>query len=213
MKISNNNINDLKIKLLIMNSPEINFRKMFYNCDSLKKFSIITKDEQKLKNKIIEGENDNQTDSLDINNSEEINKQSSINLYFFNKSNNKPEKIYERDDSFDFSDYKTKYQYIFNFSDKNDISKENKEQINQIIFQSNNILHPSSFDSVLFKSNIYEYKLINLNLFSPSTIIKRLKEKNSKENETNNLLEDIYSNLLLLDNLLGYNNKGKKYRK
>ena len=48
IKISDNNMEFLKIKLLIMNSPEINFSEMFYNCFSLKIFSIITKNEPKL---------------------------------------------------------------------------------------------------------------------------------------------------------------------
>ena len=37
IKVSNNNMEFLKIKLLIMKSPEINFSEMFYNCLSLKK--------------------------------------------------------------------------------------------------------------------------------------------------------------------------------
>ena len=48
IKVSNNNMEFLKIKLLIMNSPEINFSEMFYNCFALKIFSIITKNEPKL---------------------------------------------------------------------------------------------------------------------------------------------------------------------
>ena len=42
IEISNNK-NVLKIKLLVLNSPEINFNKMFYKCNSLKYFSIIHK--------------------------------------------------------------------------------------------------------------------------------------------------------------------------
>jgi hypothetical protein len=89
MKITNNKKKVLKIKLLILNSHKINFRKMFYKCDSLKYFSIISKDEPKPKNKLIEEQKDNQINNLDINNSEEINKQSSSDLYLFNGTNNK----------------------------------------------------------------------------------------------------------------------------
>ena len=60
----------LKIKLLIMKNPEINFSEMFYNCLSLKNFSIITKNEPKLENELIEVQKDNPNESLDINNSE-----------------------------------------------------------------------------------------------------------------------------------------------
>ena len=60
----------LKIKLLVLNCKQKNFRKMFYNCNSLKYFSIIGIDEPKSNHKIIEKQKDNQIDTLDINNSE-----------------------------------------------------------------------------------------------------------------------------------------------
>ena len=81
IEILNNKMKILKIKLIILNSSKINFSEMFYNCDSLKYFSIITKDEPKSTNEIIDEQKDNQIDSLDINNSEEINKYSQMELY------------------------------------------------------------------------------------------------------------------------------------
>ena len=207
INISNNKMKILKIKLLILNSPEINLSKMFYNCSSLKNFCLVTKYELKLKNKLIEKEKDTQIDSLDKNNSEEINKQSSVNLYLFNKSSNKSEIIYENDSMFDFSDYKTKSQFIFNYSSKNAISEDKKKQINQTVFQSHNFLLPFlSFDSILFRFNNNGYKLININLFSSPNINYKLIKKNNKDIETNNLLENIYYNLLYLDNYCDINN-------
>ena len=166
-KISNNNMKVLKIKLLLLNEPKINFSQMFYNCSSLNNFSIITKDEPISKNKIIEEQNDNSIKSLNFNNSEEINRQSSIDLYLLNRSSNNTEKINTSNNTFNFSDYKTKSQYSFYFSNKNDISEDKKEQISKILFHSHNFLFPfSSFDSLLFQYNINDNKLINTNLFS-----------------------------------------------
>ena len=197
----------LKIKLLILNTPEINLSKMFYNCSSLKNFCLVTKYELKLKNKLIEKEKDTQIDNLDKNSSEETNKQSSVNLYLFNKSSNKSEIIYENDSMFDFSDYKTKSQFIFNYSSKNAISEDKKKQINQIVFQSHNFLFPFlSFDPILFRFNNNGYKLININLFSSPNINYKLIKENNKDSEANNLLEDIYYNLLYLDNYYDRNN-------
>ena len=85
------------------------------------------------------------------------------------------------------------------------ISEDKKERIYQIIFQSYNFLRQFTlYDSILCKFNINEYKLINLNLFPK--INKRLINKNNNESETNNLLENICSKLLFLDNLYGRNN-------
>ena len=43
-QISNDNMKILKIKLLILNDAQINLSYMFYKCDSLKKFNLISKD-------------------------------------------------------------------------------------------------------------------------------------------------------------------------
>ena len=96
----------------------------------IKNFSLITKDELKSKNKIIEKQKDNQIDSLDINNPEEINNysSSSMDLYFFNKSNNKPEKIDGINSLLDFSEYKNKSQYIVKYSNKNDNFRRQKRK-------------------------------------------------------------------------------------
>ena len=118
-----------------MNSPAINFSQMFYNCVSLKNFSIITKDKQKSKNKIIKEQKDNPIESLNLNNSKEINRQSYTELYFFNKLNKNPEKIYENNNKFYFSDSKTKSQNSFYFSNINDISEDKKKQISKLFFR------------------------------------------------------------------------------
>ena len=154
---------------------------------------------------------DNPIESLDINNSEEINKQSLMELYFLNKSNNKTEKIGENNTIFYFFDSKNKSQFVFNLSNKNDISEDKKEHINQVIFQSHNFLRPfSSFNSKLFQHINNEYKLINFDIFSSSIIPKSLINEKNKENDTNSLKEDIYSNLLYLNNLYEKNNNNNE---
>ena len=85
-KVPNHNMELLKVKLLILNSHDINFIEMFYNCNSLKIFSIISKDESSLKNKLKEEQNENKIDSLSINNTEEINKESTNDIYLFNRA-------------------------------------------------------------------------------------------------------------------------------
>ena len=140
MKISRDNKNLLEIKLLILNTPEINFNRMFYNCSSLKYFSIKTKFEPKLRNKIIKEQKDSPIDHLIINNSEEINKDSFSSFSLFNNSDNKTEKISEINDIFDFSYDKNTFQNIFSLSNKNDTSEDRKKQINHILFHSHNFL-------------------------------------------------------------------------
>ena len=95
-KIFDDNTGVFKMKILIMNNQEINFNKMFYNCSSLQNFSIKTKNEPKSKNKLIEEQNYNKINSLNINNSEEINKESSIEFKNNKKSvtNNSLEDVY-----------------------------------------------------------------------------------------------------------------------
>ena len=153
MNIFYDNIKALKIKILILNTYKSNFSQMFYNCSSLKNFSMITKGEPKLKNKLIKEHKDIQIDSLNINNSEETNKELSKEFYFFNNSIDETEKKFETYDIYDFSCYKNKSQYIFGMHKKNDISQHEYEQIHQILYQSNNFLYKfSSFDSFLFQS-------------------------------------------------------------
>ena len=90
MKISHNNIKVLKMKLLILNSYEINFSQMFNECDSLNEFSIIIKNEPNLKNQLLEEQKNNQIDSLSNN------KESYEEIFFFNNSNNETKKISDR---------------------------------------------------------------------------------------------------------------------
>ena len=102
-KISKQNMKVLKVKLIILNIHEINLSEMFYDCKNLKKFSIITKDEPTLKNKIIEDKKDNKIVNLSPNNSDEANKQSTNNISLFNRTNNELEKFYENSNISDFS--------------------------------------------------------------------------------------------------------------
>ena len=73
------NMKLLKIKLLILNNKKINFSLMFYECKSLKKFHIISEDEEESKqeDKI---ENTKNTDNFDdFNNKSNIELLSSYN--------------------------------------------------------------------------------------------------------------------------------------
>ena len=75
------NMKLLKIKLLILNYNTINFSRMFYECKSLKKFHIISEEdeESKQEDKI---ENTKNTDSFD-----DFNNQSNIEiLYSYNNT-------------------------------------------------------------------------------------------------------------------------------
>ena len=135
MIISHNNMKVLKIKLIIINSHEINFNKMFYNCNSLKDFSLITKLEPKIKNKTIDEQKENQVDILNINNSEEIIRQSSIELNFFNKSNDETGTKVESNDIFDSSYYKNTSKNLTNI---NDTLEKKKQQVYRILFHSHN---------------------------------------------------------------------------
>ena len=58
-KISNDNMKILKIKLIILNTHEINFNRMFYGCCSLNSLSIKSKFESKIKNKLIKEQKEN----------------------------------------------------------------------------------------------------------------------------------------------------------
>ena len=46
LEVIDNNKKLLKIKLLILNNKKINFAHMFYECESLKEFHIITEEEE-----------------------------------------------------------------------------------------------------------------------------------------------------------------------
>ena len=79
----------LKIKLVILNDKGINFRKIFYECKSLKEFSLISQDELKQGNKIKEDYKTNQFDNLNTYDSEGTDKELSNKLIYSNETNKK----------------------------------------------------------------------------------------------------------------------------
>ena len=63
-QINEKNMKFIKIKLLILNNIKIDLRYMFYDCSSLKEFSVIYPKENKQEEKLEEDKEENQTETL-----------------------------------------------------------------------------------------------------------------------------------------------------
>ena len=83
-QVNDNNLKILKIKLLILNEGEINLSHMFYKCDSLKKFYLISQDEAKSKENY--NEKNYQIENINISNS--CDSQNTLNKIFNEKDRN-----------------------------------------------------------------------------------------------------------------------------
>ena len=93
-QINDNYKKILNIKLLILNESILNFRKTFYECKSLQKFSVISPKDIKLKSDEIHNEQkNNQIDVSSIFDSERINDQSSNILNYSNETEKNFQKI------------------------------------------------------------------------------------------------------------------------
>ena len=136
-QVNDKNMKILKIKLLILNNKKINLSYMFYKCDSLKKFNLLSKEETKSEEKYNNKNHSNgNINILDLNeNPFTINLDTNSKT---NKSNNN----------------KTESDYIHNNSKiNNNISKNIEEQMSSIINLSHDIFS-SSLSTIGFqKSN------------------------------------------------------------
>ena len=166
-QVNDKNMKILKIKLLILNNKKINLSYMFYKCDSLKKFNLLskeeTKSEEKYNNKNHSNENIN---ILDLNEN-----QFTINLDTNSKTNKS-------------NNNKTESDFIHNNSKiNNNISKNIEEKMSSIINLSHDIFSSSLSKIEFQKSN--DLNLSNDNSFflkfCKQIILHEKKQLNSKE--------------------------------
>jgi hypothetical protein len=138
---------------------------MFYECKSLKKFSVLSKDE--LKNKKISKEEpiNSKLDNVNTSEYDSLDEQLSNKLSSLNKTINKSKQTDKNNKIFIFSSDINKPHFTFILSSNKNIAGDKKSQMNQIIFQSKNFLYNSSFDFNLFQNNSQEYTQQKLNVY------------------------------------------------
>ena len=193
-QISDNEIKQLKIKLVILNNKGMNLNHMFYDCKSLKNFSALSQEEIKPE---IAFKEENKNNQIKIINSSYSNE-------FYDKKNHK------------FDNYKTIYSIsnevnntkrvdksyinrnklhiLLCKSYKKDISDYDEQKMQEIFDNSHCFLFKSSlFDSNKFQNdcNIKEENLINADSFfsTITTIVK----KDSKTIKNKDFYEYFYS--------------------
>ena len=177
-QINENNMKFLKIKLLILNNIKIDLSYMFYDCSSLKEFSIIYPKEIKIEEKLVEDKEENQTESLK---SDDSNSQlNQIYNYTISNEAEKGKKQYNEYKSFNY--IKQKYHNIY-IGNKNDISDFEKIKINRYYISSLNFLRSSfSFNSPEIQNN--NMNIDNLNSqYSFESNISEIIKKNITANE------------------------------
>ena len=87
-EISDKNMKLLKVKLLILKNKKINLSCMFYKCESLKEFHLISEEEEEISKQEYKYENiKNQSENINTDNFYDSNNQS--NTIFKNLYNNK----------------------------------------------------------------------------------------------------------------------------
>jgi hypothetical protein len=181
-QITEKNMKSLKIKLLILNNIKIDLSCMFYECSSLKEFSIIYPKKNKQEEKLEEDKEENdQTESLK---SDDSNSQlNQIYNYTISNEAEKGKKPYNEYKSFNY--IKQKYHNIY-ISNKNDISDFEKNKINRYYISSLNFLVSSfSFNSSEIQND--NMNINNLNSqYSFESNISEIIKKNINTNENNN---------------------------
>ena len=144
------NMNLLKVKLLILKNTKINFSHMFYQCKFLTKFNIISQEENKLDEEY--KSLNRQYENLDKDILDDSNNQ--LNMTFKNAYTN---------------DINTLFTQATNIYYKNNILYENndKEKMNSIINLSHDFLSVlySTIKSQNNNNNSIEYNSFNENLF------------------------------------------------
>ena len=129
-KISKGYKKIIKMKLLIFKGKEINLSKMFYECKSLKKFSVLSKDE--FKNKKISKEEpiNSKLDNVNTSEYDSLDEQLSNKLSFLNKTINKSKQTDKNKKIFIFSSDINKPHFTFILSSNKNIAGDNKSQMN-----------------------------------------------------------------------------------
>ena len=181
----------LKVKLLIMNKEKINLSYMFYECYSLKNFSVLSHGENNLedilknKKKVVKNTTINENDS----------NESSGQFFLDNNTSSTSKKVRKN-----INENKTKFQrnklnLIFIFPKKNISSIEEKEKIQEVVNQSHNFL--------LVSSSYYSFEFNNNN-FDENNLIKEpsLATKETEVVERSNNPDEKES-LFELYNILG----------
>ena len=107
LEVIDNNKKLLKIKLLILNNKKINFAHMFYECESLKEFHIITEEEEISKQKDKNESIKNKNSFDDLNNQSNNELLSSYNNNLTNASN-EAIKIYSKNNDLNYNNEKKK---------------------------------------------------------------------------------------------------------
>ena len=198
--ISDDNRKFLKIKLMIINDKRINLSYMLYNCKSLKKFYRIPKEENnfnsdnEIKKEIKDGKIET-NHKFDLNGTHN---NLSYNFYHFNDTKKEFNETFINKNK--PTNYSNKLNLIYIHSDnKNKISDEDEEKMNEIILKSNNFLSPlSPFYLFDFRNkNINENSSINHYQF-PTTESEITKRKENT-NENISLYENFYPTKQPLD--------------
>jgi hypothetical protein len=186
-QINEKNMKFIKIKLLILNNIKIDLSGMFYDCSSLKGFSIIYPKKNKQEEKLEEDKEENQTESLK---SDDSNSQL-YQIYDYTISNEaeKGKKPYYEYKSFNY--IKQKYHNIY-ISNKNDISDFEKNKINRYYISSLNFLVSSfSFNSPEIQNNNIDKDNLN-SQYSLESNISEIIKNNINTNESNNSYKYYY---------------------
>ena len=160
--IFNDNIKQLKIKLIILNNKGIDLNHMFYKCKYLEKFSVVQ--EKDIKNEVIFKEeefNSNQKKIVNSPYSSEFDNQ----LYY---------KFYNLDETCSTSDEisknkslnkKNQLHIIYYKSNKNNFIINERQKLNEILNRSNDLLYTLSsiYSPKLPNNNIKEFNSFNEN--------------------------------------------------
>ena len=199
----------LKIKLLILNNIKIDLSYMFYDCSSLKEFSIIYPKENKQKEKLEKEKEERQTESLI---SDELNNQL-YQIYNYSTSNEIDIIINNEYKSFNY--IKQIHHIIYN-NNNIDISDFETNKINKYYIPSLNFLVPSSSFNLSEIRNYFIDEDNSNNQHSFTSNISGI-TKNTNTNENNNTYKYFYYILLhkinspKINKIIAINLKGMFY--
>ena len=181
-EISDKNMKLLRVKLLILKNRKINLSCMFYKCESLKEFHLISEEEiskQEYKYENIK----NQSENINTDNFYDSNNQS--NTIFKNLYNNKylidifneDIKIYNMYNNYDGNNEKGKNNYMNNFRNESLLSSNSSIKSQNNNYNKYSLLNETSFSfnfwkiiriyinrKELKKSKLERYNIISTNL-------------------------------------------------
>ena len=155
-KISDKEKKNLKIKLMIMNNIRINLSFMHHDCKELKKFSLISEKGTKETDEDIfkKVQKNREINTINRNDSNELNNQLSHEFYGFIKAIKTSKKIHENTKVYKSTIQRKKLNFIYILLNKNIISEEDKKKVNEIIIKSHNfLLASSSFNYSVFEDD------------------------------------------------------------